>query len=297
MVRKETSDLCRAVSRAALKISEASKSSIIHNSSSSHYNVYGEQVKVLDSLSNKILVEELENSPNIAGIASEELEEPILFTKNKKAKYVAVVDPLDGSSNIDYMITVGTIFGFYEIQRSQASKEDFLQPGNKLILAGYTLYGPATNMVISDGAAVTECLLKKDNFYRYRENIKCPEQGKWLSVNGCNFHKWEEHDQQWFLSCLNKGYSQRYVGSLVADFHRTLLDGGIFSYPADKNDKAKLRLLYECNPLAFIMNTAGGKSISGPGNLNILDITPNGLHNKMGFVTGSVKDIEFYNGK
>lgn len=287
------SDLCRAISRAATKITDASRDSSVYHRQSVNKNIYGEQVKKLDEIANQSLIEELSNSPNVAAVASEELSEPIFFPKNKNAKYVAVIDPLDGSSNIDYQITVGTIFGFYPIHGETASIDDFSQPGKNLALAGYTLYSSTTTMVVADGDKVSEYFLKGSNFFSHRENIKCPSKGKWLSANACNYDTWEPQNIHWFFESLHKGYSQRYVGSLVADFHRTLIDGGIFAYPADRNGKAKLRLLYECNPLAFIMKTAGGHSITGFNNKDILNLEPKTLYDCCGFFTGSKEDIDF----
>lgn len=293
MTIKVASDLCRAISRAAAKITESSRDSSVYHKQSIRKNVYGEQVKKLDEVANSALIEELSNSPNVAGVASEELSEPIFFPKNKNAKYVAVIDPMDGSSNIEYQITVGTIFGFYPIVGETATLEDFLQPGKQLVLAGYTLYSSATTMILSDGEKVSEYFLKGNNFFSHRENIKCPSKGKWLSANACNYNTWESQNIHWLFESLQKGYSQRYVGSLVADFHRTLIDGGIFAYPADKNGKAKLRLLYECNPLAFIMKTAGGNSVTGFDNKDILSLQPKNVHDCCGFFTGSKEDIDF----
>jgi fructose-1,6-bisphosphatase I len=293
MTTRVTSDLCRAISRAAEKIVESSRDSSLYHRPSHTKNVYGESVKKLDDVANQYLIYELSQCSSVGGVASEELEEPIFFPKNKNAKYVAVIDPLDGSSNIDYQITVGSIFGFYPIQGEVASFNDFLQPGNKLTLAGYTLYGPSTNMVISDGEKVLEYFIKGNNFFIHRDNIKCPNKGKWLSINTCNYTSWEAQNILWMFDALHHGYSQRYVGSLVADFHRTLIDGGVFAYPTDKNGKSKLRLLYECNPLAFVMKAAGGTSITGFNNLNILDIEPKSLHDCCGFFTGSKQDIDF----
>lgn len=291
MEQVPVSDLCRAISRSAVRIKDLLQDSTNYKGFLSTKNSYGEDVKKMDSLANNAFIEELGKSGNIAGIASEELEEPIFFTNNKNAKYVAVIDPMDGSKNIDYQVTVGSIFGFYRIQGDVACIEDFLQPGNKLVLAGYTLYGPATTMVMSDGNRVQEHFLKGNNFFMHRDNIQCPVKGKCLSVNACNYDKWNAPNTLWMFESLVK-YSQRYVGSLVVDFHRTLIDGGIFAYPSDKNGSAKLRLLYECNPVAFIMKAAGGNSVSGFDNKNILDIQPENLHQCSGLFTGSKEDIE-----
>lgn len=290
MEQVPVSDLCRAISRSAVRIKDLLQDSTNYKGLASKQNSYGEDVKKMDSLANDVFIQELSKSGNIAGVASEELEEPLLFN-NKKAKYVAVIDPMDGSKNIDYQITVGSIFGFYRIQGDVACVEDFLQPGNKLVLAGYTLHGPATTMVMSDGNKVEEHFLKGNNFFMHRDNIKCPVKGKCLSINACNYDKWQAQNTLWMFESLQK-YSHRYVGSLVADFHRTLIDGGIFAYPVDKESKAKLRLLYECNPMAFIMKVAGGKAVSGFDNQNILDIQPNNLHQCSGLFIGSKEDVE-----
>src|SRR6185436_18427202 len=201
--------------------------------------------------------------------------------------YLLMADPLDGSSNIDVDISIGTIFGILRFDRSkgQPSAASFLRPGSELVAAGYVIYGSSTVLVFTTGRGVHGFTWDPSagDFFLSHENIRCPDRGPYYSINEGYSGRWTEGVKQWaaHLKEDNKAdgrpYSHRYVGSMVADAHRTLLKGGIFAYPADtKSPQGKLRLLYEANPMAFIFEAAGGLASTGKG--RVLDITPTGLH-------------------
>jgi len=214
-------------------------------------------------------------------------------------KYVALFDPLDGSSNIDANVSIGTIFGINHRVTSVGngdSAADLLQPGNQLVAAGYTLYGTATMLVLSTGHGVNGFTLDTTagEFVLTHPNIRVPPRGSIYSINEGNSAFWHEPVKRYVHSVKNppKGnpYSLRYVGSMVADVHRTLVYGGIFMYPADKRSKqGKLRLLYEANPMAFLMEQAGGKGTTGT--TRILDLVPQGIHDRCPVFLGSSEDI------
>ncbi len=288
-------DFCKAISKAAYRISNhLSQNNWCEIKFQEQFNSYNEKIKSCDFISNQIIIEELKSTHYCGGVASEELENPILFD-NKNAKYVVVIDPLDGSSNVDLNITVGTIFALYKVQTK--TEKDFLQPGKEIILAGYILYGPRTTMILAAHGLVKEyTLLNKSytesQFIETKQNIKCPEEGKWISANVANIPKWKNKTSNWYTSISkNEKYSHRYVGSLVADVHRTLLEGGIFAYPEDQlKKKSKLRLLYECNPIAFVMECASGMAVNEDME-RILNIDPVGFHDCVSFITGSMSNI------
>jgi len=268
-------------------------------------NVHGEVVKKLDVFAHDTLVRAMEVSGHLCAIASEESEDFIpvdeKFMGNKPmSKYIIQFDPLDGSSNIDANISIGTIFSIYRrISKSgPGTLEDCLQQGSKQVASGYIIYGSSTIMVYSTGQGVHGFTLDPTvgEFLLYYENIRIPEKSRTYSVNEGNYTNWDPNLQR-YISDLKKNepakgrpYKTRYVGSLVADFHRNLLYGGIFMYPADsKNKNGKLRLLYEANPLAMIVEQAGGRATNGIE--RILDIKPNDLHQKTPLFIGSKDDV------
>jgi len=262
-------------------------------------NVQGEEVKKLDVLANDAFITSLGRSKKVCIMVSEENEEPIVATAS--GKYAAVFDPLDGSSNIDANITIGTIFGIYRRNTpltEKPSKEDLLQPGNKLVAAGYTMYGSATVLVLSLGQGVDGFTLDTSSgeFVLTHPNIKIPPQakGQIYSVNEGNSKYWDEPTLKYVhgIKFPEKGspYKSRYIGSMVADVHRTILYGGIFMYPADKNSKdGKLRLLYEANPMAFITEQAGGRASDGV--TRLLDIVPTKVHQRTPVFLGCAEDV------
>jgi fructose-1,6-bisphosphatase I len=262
-------------------------------------NVQGEMQQKLDVFANEALLHCLGVRENVFALISEENEKPITFgTRNAAGKYVIVFDPLDGSSNIDVNINVGTIFSIY--RRKSASLEDpveFLtKPGAEQVAAGYVLYGPSTELVYTAGKGVYAFTLDPSvgAYTLSRDRIRMPECGKYYSFNDAQSERiptpyW---DFVQFLRMRPWGieYSARYVGSLVADFHRTLLKGGVFLYPpTDTHPKGKLRLLYEAKPLAFIAEQAGGIALNG--SERILSITPQEIHQRTPLVFGSAREM------
>lgn len=272
-------------------------------------NVQGEEQMKLDVYSNETLISVLKNSADCAGVASEENDHEVCFDDDFSAhsKYVVLFDPLDGSSNIDVNASIGTIFSIYRRvskMGGHCTKEDFLQPGNKLMAAGYVIYGSSTMMVYATKLGVNGFTLEPSigEFCLSHPNLKCPEKGKIYSINQGNSCKYDDGLMAYLKYCMedNKAegrpYSHRYIGSMVADLHRTLIKGGIFMYPADSSSpKGKLRLQYECNPMAFIMQAAGGMATTGTE--NILDIVPTELHQRVPIFIGSKqmvsKAVEF----
>jgi len=262
-------------------------------------NVQGEEQMKLDIYANETLISVLKNSADCAGIASEENDEEVCFDDDFSAdsKYVVLFDPLDGSSNIDVNAPIGTIFSIYrrvsELGKP-CTKEDFLQPGNKLMAAGYVIYGSSTMMVYATKLSVNGFTLEPSigEFCLSHPNLKCPEKGKIYSINQGNSSKYDDNLLAYLKYCMDdnkaegRPYSHRYIGSMVADMHRTLIKGGIFMYPADSSSpKGKLRLQYECNPMAFLMQAAGGLATTGTE--NILDIVPAELHQRVPIYIGS----------
>jgi fructose-1,6-bisphosphatase I len=268
-------------------------------------NVHGEVVKKLDVFAHDTLVNSMEVSGHLCAIASEESEDFIPVKEQymgdkPMSKYIIQFDPLDGSSNIDANISIGTIFSIYRrISKSgPGTLEDCLQQGVKQIACGYIIYGSSTILVYTTGQGVHGFTLDPTvgEFLLYYENIKIPKKAKTYSVNEGNYSRWPPNLRKYIddLKTINpeksRPYTARYVGSLVADFHRNLLYGGIFMYPADsKNKNGKLRLLYEANPLALIVEQAGGRASDGKN--RILEILPFDLHQKTPLFIGSEDDV------
>lgn len=268
-------------------------------------NVQGEEVKKLDLIANEVLKKCLQNSGECCGIASEEEEDFVAFKNRKKAKYVVLFDPLDGSSNIDVIAPVGTIFSVFErISKTGelSIKEDFLQKGDRQVAAGYIIYGSSTMLVYTTGEGVYGFTLDPSigEFCLSHPKIKTPVNGKSYSVNHGNFNSFPDNVKQFVEYCQSnndkKPFSLRYIGSMVADFHRNLLKGGIFIYPVTTDSpKGKLRLMYECNPLAFLQEQAGGKATNGK--KRILEIEPKELHQRTAVYIGSQKMVEMLDSK
>lgn len=289
-------------------------------------NIQGEEQKKLDVMSNDVLKSALRWNGRLATIASEEEDAPVdavlrdsrgnpVYSSDvvvdQEGRYVAVFDPLDGSSNIDAGIPVGTIFGIFERKDEECSLDfdneeaerrclqDTLQPGKNLVAAGYALYSSATSMVFTLGCGVNGFTLdeKIGEFVLTHENIKIPNRGKIYSFNEANRWDWDEPLQK-YITDIQQGlgetktkYSSRYIGSMVADVHRTLQYGGIFGYPADKKSPdGKLRLLYEAAPMSFLCEQAGGLAISGKN--RILDIPPTNVHQRVPCILGSIDDVK-----
>lgn len=264
-------------------------------------NVQGEQVQKLDEVANETFCTVIQRGGRTCAIASEELEQPIYVPGN--GRYVVCMDPLDGSSNIDCNVSIGTIFGVHRRKTEPGvapTLSDILQPGTALRAAGYVIYGSSTMLVYSTGAQFGVHGFTLDptigEFFLSHENIKVPQRGSTYSVNEGNTAKWDESTRRWVEHMKaedpesKRPYGARYVGSLVADAHRTLLKGGIFAYPADrKSPKGKLRLLYEANPMAFIFEAAGGRASTGKG--RILEVQPEALHARTPLILGSADDV------
>jgi len=265
-------------------------------------NVQGERVMKLDEEANETLLAVLRRRHHCAAIASEELEQMEVFTNDRRAKYLVVFDPLDGSSNIEVNISIGTIFGV--LRRSDVNADvqpsEFLKPGRELLAAGYVLYGSSTMLIITTGANSGVHGFTYDptvgEFFLSHENIRTPPKSPWYSINEGNFARWPDPVKRWNAwikeedKADGRPYGSRYVGTLVADAHRTLIKGGIFAYPADTKSKGgKLRLLYEANPFAFIFEAAGGRATTGTE--RILDIVPTELHQRVPLVLGSTHDV------
>ncbi|CAG8511336.1 11272_t:CDS:2 [Ambispora leptoticha] len=262
-------------------------------------NVQGEEQKKLDVISNEIFINALRSSGRVAVMVSEEDEQAIIVEDGLRGRYCVVFDPLDGSSNIDAGVNVGTIFGIYRTRPgSNGTVEDVLRPGKEMVVAGYCMYGSSANMVLSLGNGVNGYTLDNaiGEFILTHPNIRIPSRGKIYSVNEGNAMYWDEACTEYFNSLKfpppgKNPYSARYIGSMVADVHRTLLYGGIFAYPADKKSKnGKLRLLYECFPMAYLVEQAGGKAVNGSG--RILDIVPDQIHARAPIFLGSNDDVE-----
>jgi len=258
-------------------------------------NVQGEEQQKLDVIANIRYIRALRNGGEVCGIISEEEEKPIDL-ENSKGKYVVAIDPLDGSSNIDVNVSIGTIFSIYRRVSPMGAPiqtEDVLQRGSKQVAAGYVLYGSSTMLVYTTGRGVFGFTYEPSigEYFLSHSNIKSPEDGKTFSINEGGLNEFPESVKKYLEYCKNQKYTGRYIGSLVADFHRNMLKGGIYIYPrtGDKPE-GKLRLLQECNALAFIMEQAGGKASDGK--TRILDIEPTDIHQRIPFYIGSTKMVE-----
>jgi fructose-1,6-bisphosphatase I len=293
-------DIGLAAKRVNVEVNKAGLVDILGDAGS--VNVQGEDVKKLDIYANNQFMGVLQHGISCAGIASEEIDDFIAFNDNvsKNSKYVCLFDPLDGSGNIDVNVSIGTIFGVYRRvspRGSIAAKDDFLQKGLQQVAAGYIVYGSSTMLVYATRRGVNGFTLDPSigEFTMSHPDIKCPPSGKIYSVNHGNFFRYEKGVQKYIDGCQKKDktnggpYTQRYIGSMVSDVHRNLIKGGIFMYPGTiEKPKGKLRLLYECNPFAFIVEVAGGKATNGKE--RILEIQPTELHQRTPMFIGS-KDM------
>jgi len=268
-------------------------------------NVQGEQQQKLDIYANETFLDELQASGECCGVVTEENQDVITFNTglSKDAKYIFCMDPLDGSSNIDVNVSVGTIFSIYKrISKSgtKATPEDFLQPGKNMVAAGYIIYGSSTMLVYTAGRGVNGFTLDPSigEFCLSNHDIKIPKTGKIYSINEGNYINFPTGVKKYIKYCQEddkksgRPYTSRYIGSLVADFHRNMLKGGIFIYPETASHKTgKLRLLYECNPVAFIAEQCGGMAICGVSETGesqrVLDIKPESIHQRVALYTGS----------
>jgi fructose-1,6-bisphosphatase I len=290
-------DLGLAAKRVNVEVNKAGLVDILGDAGS--VNVQGEDVKKLDVFANNQFMKVLQHGVSCAGIASEELDEMVVFDDeiSNNAKYVVMFDPLDGSGNIDVNISIGTIFGVYRRLSERGGpcvQEDFLQKGIQQVAAGYIVYGSSTMLVYATRRGVNGFTLDPSigEFCLSHPDIQCPEFGTIYSVNHGNFFRYEKGVQNYITACQKKDltnggpYTQRYIGSMVADVHRSLIKGGIFMYPGTTDKpNGKLRLAYECNPFAFIMEVAGGRATNGKE--RILEIQPTELHQRVPMFIGS----------
>ena len=303
-------DLALAAKRVNVEVNKAGLVDILGDAGS--INVQGEDVKKLDIFANNQFMGVLKHGISCAGIGSEEMDDFVVFDDevSNQSKYVVLFDPLDGSGNIDVNVSIGTIFSVHKRVSElgkPCTREDFLQPGHNQVAAGYVVYGSSTMLVYATRRGVNGFTLDPSigEFTMSHPDIKCPETGKFYSVNHGNFFQYEEPVRQYINACQSKTkenggpYTQRYIGSMVADVHRNLIKGGIFMYPGTQDKpKGKLRLLYEANPFAFIVEVAGGNATNGK--QRILDIQPTELHQRTALFIGSKKmmeEFESYAGK
>jgi fructose-1,6-bisphosphatase I len=267
-------------------------------------NVQGEVQKKLDIITNDIMVNALNWTGHLAGMASEEIDDIIQIPPQyPKGKYLALFDPLDGSSNIDVNMTVGTIFSILRCREGvDPAEEDFLRKGAEQVCAGFVLYGPSTMMVLTTGHGVNAFTLNQDigEFILTHPNMKIPEDTSEFAINASNQRFWEPPVQRYIDECLQgsqglreKDFNMRWVASLVAEVYRILVRGGVFLYPLDVRDPAKpgrLRLMYEANPVAFIIEQAGG--VCSTGYERILDMKPSAIHQRVPVILGSKNEVE-----
>ncbi len=266
-------------------------------------NIQGEDQQKLDVYANETFIQTLINREIVCGIASEENDDFITISgknKDNQNKYVVLMDPLDGSSNIDVNVSVGTIFSIYRRVTpigTPVTNEDFLQPGNKQVAAGYIIYGTSTMLVYTTGCGVNGFTLNPalGSWYLSHPDMKFPENGSIYSINEGNYVHFPEGVKKYIKYCQeereDRPYTSRYIGSMVSDIHRNMIKGGIFIYPkSSKANNGKLRLLYECNPMAFIVEQAGGKATDGF--TRIMNIQPKELHERAPFFCGSKNMVD-----
>ncbi len=268
-------------------------------------NIQGEAQKKLDVITNDIMLDSLSWSGHLAGMASEEMDDMFpIPAQFPRGKYLITFDPLDGSSNIDVNISVGTIFSILRCPEgvTNPTAKDFLQPGTKQVCAGYALYGPNTMLVLTTGHGVNGFTLDRDvgEFYLTHPNMTIPADTAEFAINMSNQRFWEKPVQRYVEECVKgkdggreKNFNMRWVASMVAEVHRILTRGGIFMYPFDTKDPTKpgkLRLMYEANPMSFIVEQAGGASSTG--RQRIMEIQPEGLHQRVPVILGSKNEVE-----
>ncbi len=301
----ELSSLINSIRLAAKVVNhEVNKAGLVDIiGSTGEQNIQSEKQQKLDVYANEKFINTLVNRNIVCGIASEEEETFISINSNDKKnqnKYVVLIDPLDGSSNIDVNVSVGTIFSIYRRKSkigAEVSIDDFLQSGRFQVAAGYIIYGTSTMLFYTTGNGVNGFTLNPaiGTFCHSHSNVQIPKNGNIYSINEGNYLQFPDYVKKYIKFCQEeedeRPFTSRYIGSLVSDFHRNMIKGGIFLYPQTaKNPNGKLRLLYECNPIAFICEQAGGLAINGE--KNILDIEPKELHERTPFYCGSEKMIQ-----
>lgn len=264
-------------------------------------NIQGEVQKTLDVVTNDIFIKSIQNSGHVAGMVSEEEIDPIhISPKAGKTQYLICVDPLDGSSNVNVNISVGTIFSVLKAKKADAELDDFLQPGTEQICAGYAMYGTSTMLVLTVGDGVNGFTLdkKSGHFLLTHPHMQIPQNTTEFAINMSNYRFWQEPVQRYIDECLqgtegdrDKDFNMRWVASMVAEVHRILIRGGVFMYPSDAKAKlGKLRLMYEANPMSFIVEQAGGVSTTGL--QPVLEVNPTGIHQRVPIMLGSKNEID-----
>ena len=299
--------LLEVVARACKSISHAVNKGALGGvlGSAGSENVQGEVQKKLDIIANEVLIEANEWGGHLAGMASEEMD-GIYVVPNRypKGEYLLLFDPLDGSSNIDVNVSIGTIFSVLKMPEDDRGVDegDFLQPGNQQVAAGYCVYGPQTTLVLTvgDGVAMFTLDREQGSFVLTQENVRIPEDTKEFAINMSNMRHWDEPVKRYIDECLQgkegprgKDFNMRWIASMVADVHRIMTRGGIFMYPWDKrepNKPGKLRLMYEANPMGWLIEQAGGAATNGK--KRILDIQPTQLHERVSVILGSKNEVE-----
>ena len=294
---------CKSISQAVNKGAIGGEASILGTAGSE--NVQGEVQKKLDIIANEVLIEANEWGGHLAAMASEEMD-GIYVVPNRypKGEYLLLFDPLDGSSNIDVNVSIGTIFSVLKKPEGYAGVEeaDFLQAGNKQVAAGYCVYGPQTTLVLTvgDGVAMFTLDREQGSFVLTEENVQIPPDTQEFAINMSNMRHWDEPVKRYIDECLlgtegprGKNFNMRWIASMVADVHRILTRGGIFMYPWDKREPekaGKLRLMYEANPMSWLVEQAGGASTNGK--QRIMDLQPGKLHERVSVVLGSKNEVE-----
>ncbi|MGV3580780.1 MAG: class 1 fructose-bisphosphatase [Methylophilus sp.] len=295
-------DIASACKKIAIAIDSGALEGNMGNLSSE--NVQGEVQKALDMITNEIFIESAQQSGYIAGMASEEMSDVIEVDENNRqnGQYLLMFDPLDGSSNVNVNISVGTIFSILKSENAQPALADFLQPGTRQICAGYALYGTSTMLVFTTGNGVNGFTLdnESDEFYLTHPNMQIDEDTQEFAINMSNYRFWQTPIQNYIDECLQgsegdreKDFNMRWVASMVAEIHRILIRGGVFMYPIDskiKKNGGKLRLMYEANPMAMLVEQAGGLATTGK--QRILDVAPSQIHQRVPVMMGSRNEVE-----
>lgn len=295
--------VARACKRIAISVNKGALGEVLGSASSE--NVQGEVQKKLDIISNEVLIEANEWGGHLAAMASEEMDTiHVVPNRYPQGEYLLLFDPLDGSSNIDVNVSIGTIFSVLRKVNNQrgVSEEDFLQPGKQQAAAGYCVYGPQTTLVLTLGEGVMVFTLDREqgSFVLTQEDLRIPEDTREFAINMSNQRHWAAPVTRYIDECLagkegprGKDFNMRWVASMVADVHRIMTRGGVFLYPWDKREPekpGKLRLMYEANPMAFLIEQAGGAASNG--SQRIMDITPSKLHERVSVILGSKNEVQ-----
>ncbi|MBK6853612.1 MAG: class 1 fructose-bisphosphatase [Burkholderiales bacterium] len=295
--------VARACKRIAISVNKGALGEVLGSASSE--NVQGEVQKKLDIISNEVLIEANEWGGHLAAMASEEMDTiHVVPNRYPQGEYLLLFDPLDGSSNIDVNVSIGTIFSVLRKVNNQrgVSEEDFLQPGKQQAAAGYCVYGPQTTLVLTLGEGVMVFTLDREqgSFVLTQEDLRIPEDTREFAINMSNQRHWAAPVTRYIDECLagkegprGKDFNMRWVASMVADVHRIMTRGGVFLYPWDKREPdkpGKLRLMYEANPMAFLIEQAGGAASNG--SQRIMDITPAKLHERVSVILGSKNEVQ-----